>query len=324
MCLDDYRRLAGSLKTPPMFADVLPLMVKPDEVELLVALSEGELSVTGLSRLLNLPASVVQSRVDALYARGFLRKRRGSVTRYYARSFESVISRHLGEGRTNAFTKYVIALASYHMDEHAGRAKVDPYPEAKVLPISEAVIEPVSVVLSYDTAINIIRKARSASLRDCECRLTYRNCEGPLRTCLAVNEFSDELVERGVAKQVSLDEAMEILKTANTHGLVNQALYTDWLKGEVFDICSCCVCCCTYLRTYKSYGIKHHIAKSGLVAKVNADKCTGCGVCLQRCVFGARRMENGKSMVVQEDCYGCGLCTTTCASGACSLAFPSQ
>ncbi len=205
------------------------------------------------------------------------------------------------------------------MDEHARRAKADPYPEGKVLPILDAVIEPVSVLLSYETAMSILAKARSVSLRDCGCRVTYRNCSNPLRTCLTINEFSDELVERGVAKEIPLEEAKEVLKTANVHGLVNQALYTDGLKGEVFDICSCCSCCCAYLRAFMNYGVKHHIAKSGLVASVDKEECTGSGVCLKRCIFGARKLENGRSVVITENCYGCGLCTTACEGQACKL-----
>lgn len=116
-----------------------------------------------------------------------------------------------------------------------------------------------------------------------------------------------------------LEEAKEVLKTASVHGLVNQALYTDWLKAEVFGICSCCSCCCAYLRAFMNYGVRHHIAKSGLIAKVNKNECDGCGVCVERCMFGARRLQNGKSMVVQENCYGCGLCTSTCKAQACRL-----
>lgn len=132
MCLDDYRRLAVSLRTPTMFTDVLPLIVRPDEVELLLALSERELSLTELSRLLSLPPAVVRSRVDSLYARGFFIKRIGGECLYSAKPFERIIARHLGEGRTDAFTKYVIALASYRMDEHVGQARADPYPQGKV------------------------------------------------------------------------------------------------------------------------------------------------------------------------------------------------
>ena len=55
MCLDDYRRLASSLRTPPMFADVLPLIVRPEEVGLLLRMFEKDLSVNELSELLSLP-----------------------------------------------------------------------------------------------------------------------------------------------------------------------------------------------------------------------------------------------------------------------------
>lgn len=319
MCLDDYRRLAKALKTPPMFTDVLPLIVKQDEVDLLLRLSERERSIVELSRLLGLSQKVVESQVYSLFVRGFLKKRKEGEVHYVTKSFQSIVNRYLSEGRVEALGKYVVALADSRMQEHVKRAKTDLYPEGKVLPLPEAVLEPVSIILPYETAINVLENARSFSLRDCECRMTYKKCDKPLRVCIGLNEFSDELVERGVAETVSLEEAKKVLHLANEHGLVHQVLYTDWLKGEVFDICSCCSCCCQYLRTLLNYGVKHHIAKSGFVAKVDLDKCNGCGTCIERCIFHARKLENGKSFVIKDNCYGCGLCTTTCPTGASRL-----
>jgi NAD-dependent dihydropyrimidine dehydrogenase PreA subunit/DNA-binding transcriptional ArsR family regulator len=302
-----------------MFADVLPLIVRQDEVDLLLRLSERERSVAQLSRLLGLSQNVVESKVHSLFVRGFLKKSREGEVHYRTRPFQSIVDRHISEGRVEALGKYVAALADSQMQEHVKRAKDDPYPEGKVLPIPEAVLEPASIILPYETAINVLENARSFSLRDCECRVTYRKCDKPLRVCIGLNEFSDELVERGVAEAVSLEEAKKVLHLADEYGLVHQVLYTDWLKGEVFDICSCCSCCCQYLRTLLNYGVKHHVAKSGLVAKVDQDKCNGCGTCTERCIFHARRLENGKSSVIRDDCYGCGLCTTTCPTGAATL-----
>lgn len=321
MCLEDYRRLAQVLKAPPMFVDVLPLIVKPVEAELLLRLSEGDLSAAELSKMLKLPCAAVKLHVDSLFLKGFLRKEKGEETRYSVKSFSSVVSRYLGEGRTDALGKFVVALADYRLEEHVKRARADPNPEGKVLPVPEAVVEPVTVILPYETAVNVLEKAVSISLRNCECRLTYKNCNRPLKTCLAIGEFSGELVERGVAEEIPFEEARKVLHVANEHGLVHQALYTDWLKGEVFDLCSCCPCCCTYLRAFLNFGVRHHIAKSGFVARVDLDKCNGCGVCLERCVFHARKLENGKSVVVEENCQGCGLCTTTCSTGASRLVY---
>jgi len=319
VCLTDYQLLAKILKTPPMFTDVLPLIVKPDEVELLLRISEKEQSITELSKLLNLPRTTVESHITNLLSRGFLIKRKNGETRYSLKPFQSIVARYLGEGRADALGKYVAALADYRMEEHVKRAKADPYPEGRVLPVPQAVIEPVFLILPYETAISILEKAKSISVRNCECRATYKNCDKPLRSCLAINGFSDELVERGAAEEITPQEAKKVLQIADSHGLVHQALYTDWLKGEVFDICSCCPCCCQYLRTFINYGVKHHIAKSGLVAKVDSDKCVGCGTCVERCIFKARKVENGKSLVTEENCFGCGLCTTTCPTQASKL-----
>ncbi len=324
MCLDDYRQLAKALKTPPMFADVLPIIVKPNEIELLLNLSESKQSIGQLSKLLNLSQKTVESKVNGLFTRGFLRKKRDGVVYYSTKSFQSIVNSYLSEGRAGSLGRYVAALATNRLEEHVRRGRADPYPEGKVLPVPEAVLEPVSLVLPFETAVSVLEKARSFSLRDCECRMTYKNCDKPLRTCLGLDEFSDELVERGVAEEISLDEAKEVLHLADEHGLVHQVLYTDWLQGEVFDLCSCCTCCCLYLRTAINYGVKHHIAKSGLVANVDLEKCTGCSICVGRCIFEARKIENGKSYVVEEDCYGCGLCTTTCPTGASRLVSASR
>jgi NAD-dependent dihydropyrimidine dehydrogenase PreA subunit len=316
--------LAKALGTPPMFTDVLPLIVKHDEIGLLLALSERERSVAELSKLLGLERKAVESQVYSLFLRGFLKKRTEGEMQYVTKPFESIIGRYVSEGRVEPLGKYAVALADYQLKEHVKRAKADSYPEGKVLPVPQAVLEPVSIVLPHETAINVVENARSFSLRDCECRVTYKKCDSPLRMCLGLNEFSDELVERGVAETISLEEAKKVLDLANEHGLVHQVLYTDWLKGEVFDICSCCSCCCQYLRTLFDYGVKHHIAKSGLIAKVDLDECNGCGKCVERCVFHARKLENGKSLVIEDNCYGCGLCTTTCPTGAVKLVPPQR
>jgi len=319
MCLEDYRQLAKALKAPPMFTDVLPLIVKPEEAEILIKLSTKEQTITELSKSLKLPQATVNQHISNLFIKGFLKKKKDKTTRYSVKPFQNIISRYLGENRASAFGKYAAALAKYRLEEHVKRAKTDPYPEAKILPIPEAITEPVTIILPTETATTILQKANHISLRNCECRITYKNCNKPLKTCLAINEFSNELVERGAAQEISFDEAKKVLHVANEHGLVHQALYTDWLKGEVFDICSCCPCCCTYLRAYINYGVKHHIAKSGLTATVDPDKCNGCGTCLKRCIFQARKLEDGKSIVIKENCHGCGLCVTTCPTNATKL-----
>jgi len=324
MCLSDYKELAALLKPPPMFTDLLPLLINHDEVELLLAIGKDTLSIDEIAQRRSLPLTLMEATIQILFAKGFLKKKRDETPRYYLRSFRGIISRFLSEGRKDWLGEYVQALVTYCMDQHVEYAKNDPYPKAKVLPISQAVIEPIAIVLPYETALSILDKARTFAVRNCECRETYNNCDNPVRTCLALNKLSDEFVERGVAESISLDEAKQILQLADEHGLVHQVIYTDWQTGEVRDLCSCCSCCCIYLRTYTKYGARHHLAKSGLVAKVDMPMCSGCGRCLERCIFNARKIVNGKSIIVEDNCMGCGLCTTTCPTEASHLVSQSS
>jgi len=55
-----------------------------------------------------------------------------------------------------------------------------------------------------------------------------------------------------------------------------------------------------------------------MIAGVNEDLCSGCGVCVGVCPFGARELdtERKKVRVVEVLCEGCGACTAACPTGA--------
>jgi MinD superfamily P-loop ATPase len=52
------------------------------------------------------------------------------------------------------------------------------------------------------------------------------------------------------------------------------------------------------------------------LAAVDADACTGCGICRNECAYGAIRVLGGKAIVFEELCHGCGRCTRACPVGA--------
>jgi indolepyruvate ferredoxin oxidoreductase alpha subunit len=58
------------------------------------------------------------------------------------------------------------------------------------------------------------------------------------------------------------------------------------------------------------------IAKSGMKTAIDAEKCTGCKLCLNKLGCPAVSLENGKARVNAALCAGCGLCATVCAADA--------
>lgn len=50
--------------------------------------------------------------------------------------------------------------------------------------------------------------------------------------------------------------------------------------------------------------------------KTDTEKCTGCGICLDKCPLGALTLSSGTICVDRKRCNGCGACTEVCAFGA--------
>jgi len=56
---------------------------------------------------------------------------------------------------------------------------------------------------------------------------------------------------------------------------------------------------------------------------LDVEKCTGCRLCEQSCVYGAITVPSPDKVAVLEKslCYGCGLCVTRCRPGALTLPY---
>jgi ferredoxin len=58
---------------------------------------------------------------------------------------------------------------------------------------------------------------------------------------------------------------------------------------------------------------------SAVPAKVDVEKCEGCGDCVEVCATGAISMEAEKAKVSDDDCCGCVACVDECHSQAISM-----
>ncbi|MCK5560513.1 MAG: FAD-dependent oxidoreductase, partial [Thermoplasmata archaeon] len=61
---------------------------------------------------------------------------------------------------------------------------------------------------------------------------------------------------------------------------------------------------------------RSYVETEGIVANIESEECISCGICSDVCAFGATKVVENKSEVIQAICKGCGTCATSCPSEA--------
>jgi len=191
-------------------------------------------------------------------------------------------------------------------------------PGFKVIPVSRHV-SPDMTLLPYHQLEGKIREARKISVAECVCRkearLTGHGCDHPLETCLSFGVAAEYYIETGLGREVSAEEAIEILEAADQAGLVHAGANSKHLS----NICNCCPCCCASLKGIVDHGHdKRRYVNALFEAMVDPDACIACEACLERCPVGAISLDE-VAEVDRDKCLGCGLCASACPSEAITL-----
>jgi ferredoxin len=204
-------------------------------------------------------------------------------------------------------------------ERHAAHLNSKNYPPAlRVLPVEETV-DSESKVLDIESAAKVFRDARIISAVDCACRLQAKktgrgqNCPSPdTPNCFATNLMAEMSMARGIGKQISLEEALKRLKECEDAGLVHMARNN---VAEDMVMCNCCACCCHGLHMINDGSYTGAFAPSRFQIRLDADACTGCGTCEDRCQFKAITVKDIAEIDLDK-CFGCGNCVTTCPTEA--------
>jgi len=189
----------------------------------------------------------------------------------------------------------------------------------RVLPVEQE-IRNSSEIEPYEKVSEIIESSTKFAVADCICRkekqILGQGCGRLMEGCLVFDVAADYYVENGLAREISKEEARQVLRRAEEDGLVH---HSSNHQGQKIFICNCCACCCMAMSHVVKYGNPHGIAMSNYSAQVDEKACTACETCIDRCQFGAISVEQEVSVIDRSRCKGCGLCVSTCPAEALSM-----
>ena len=106
--------------------------------------------------------------------------------------------------------------------------------------------------------------------------------------CIGIGDMADYCRETGKGRDITYEEAMQILRNAEKNGFVHQITNIDG-ENKIFAICNCNVNICNALRTSQLFNTPN-MSRSAYVARVEKDKCVACGKCVEYCPAGAVKL----------------------------------
>jgi ferredoxin len=194
-------------------------------------------------------------------------------------------------------------------------SQIMPRPFTRVIPVG-ITVPAKTHVLAFEDIKDIVENARTISVTKCTCRLTAHKCDRKLDACLQINRAADYNLARGTGRQLTKEEALDLMREAEEDGLIHVVMNK---QNVDHFICSCCPCCCQTMPVLIQHNVSV-IEPSRFSAEVDPSLCTSCGTCVERCYFGAVvQEEENTAQINKEKCMGCGLCQVTCPSSAISM-----
>jgi ferredoxin len=180
----------------------------------------------------------------------------------------------------------------------------------------------VMTVLDYERASEVIGTAEHMGVGLCYCRHKAehvgRACSAPQGICMTFGGTADSLIRHGYARRVDKAEGMDLLAEAYDHKLVQ---FGENVQRDVAFICNCCGCCCEAMIAQRRFGRLNPVHTTNYLPVVEAERCNGCGKCVDTCPVEAMTLVSANDPVKARKrraeldpslCLGCGVCTRVC------------
>jgi NADPH-dependent glutamate synthase beta subunit-like oxidoreductase len=162
----------------------------------------------------------------------------------------------------------------------------------RVIPI-ETAIDGETRRASYEEVSKYLNDSDIFSVSDCSCRTSREvmgeGC-GHLKEdmCIQLGHAAEYYIRTGRGKQITKEEAFEIIERAEENGLMHQIPNLDGF-GKTHAICNCCGCSCLSLRTAGMF-LNNDMVRSNYISHIDEDRCVACGECVQVCPVNALKL----------------------------------
>lgn len=307
---------AGDSKYIPK---IFEIMADENEARLLLAAAPPA-TAQELAQKSGLSESQVEQMAEPLFAKGLLFKsKKPDGIRYYR--VRHLLQMHDSTAVTvNAPRAMLDQWKSFMAEEferyHRMIEEALPSAVVRVIPVNVS-ITPGAQILAFDDIQNIVANARQLAVTPCSCRVIDGSCGKPVEVCVQVDRAADYAIERGTGRPLEKAEAIELMKMCEEEGLVH---VSDNKRAPGHVICNCCSDCCLNWPSVRT-GLGKFVVPSRFTAQVDADACSACETCVDRCHFEAITMTgaNDTAAIDAGKCMGCGLCLVTCPEDAISL-----
>jgi len=326
MPMDCHQQLQRILDTHPsgapdteIFRKILKILFSCEEAAVAIHMNFAPKSPEVIAAAADLTVGEILPILEAMADKGIIMSREKDGRKSYALLptipglFEFPLMR--GE-RTPQAERLGKLWVAYHAAGMGAAFAGNPTPMSRVIPVEQA-LDTSTRIHPYEEVARIIAEADELAVAHCACRVSVGRCDKPKEVCLIFGPMARFLVGRRFARAIDRKEALRILRESERAGLVHTSNNSADRAGL---ICNCCRCCCTILRGRTELHHPHAFSPSGFHAVLKDNTCNGCGICAdERCPMEAITIGNDVARIDPEKCIGCGLCVTACPTEALSM-----
>jgi electron transport complex protein RnfB len=296
---------------------ILKKLFTPEDAELFLALSPVLESPETIAERTGQSPDALAKHLENMSRRGLLfRWQKGDAVKYGAIPFVH----GLFEFQVKDLDRELALLVDEYFHEAFDKAmRKSAAAFLRTVPVNRT-LEFLPQVASYEDARAMLRQVDKIVVTDCICRkqkdLVDQGCGAPSEVCFMFGSMGQYYLDRDMGRRVDVDEAISVLTAAQEAGLVTQPATAQNPGG----MCNCCGDCCGVLRALNLHPKPAELVFTNHFAVVDADLCTACESCLDRCQMNAIALNDGDTAEVNLDrCIGCGLCVMACPTDAICL-----